>query len=462
MARRIEADYLVVGAGATGMAFTDALVARADVRVVLVDRRPDPGGHWRVVYPFVRLHQASSFYGVASTVLGGGRLQTEGPEAGLHVRADAATICRYYDDVLAERLGGSGRVEFLGGHDHLGGGRLRCRETGEEVEVTGPARLVDARYRSPVVPAESERRYAVAEDARVVPVGHLDDVADARHLVVIGSGKTATDAVVHLLGRGVDPDAVTWVRPREPWMLDRARIQPDPAVYLGMVGDLMEAAGRARTLERLFEDLEDAGVVLRIDRSLTPTMAKAPTLGRWELELLRSIEHVVRLGHVRSAHRDRLELDGGTVALPPGSAVVDCAADGLPDLPPIPVWGPEVITPQPIRAGFPCFGAALVGHVEASGRDDGEKNRLCASTPLGNSLGQWARMNADGARASGVFMAEPDIAAWVATNPLNPSRVALSEGDRPEVQAALDRVREHSPAGIARLDRLAREAVPAA
>ncbi|WP_392543046.1 NAD(P)-binding protein [Oryzobacter telluris] len=463
MPRTLEADYLVVGAGATGMAFTDALVAGSEARVVIVDRRSAPGGHWRAAYPFVRLHQASQFYGVASTMLGGGDVQTQGPEAGLHQRADRDTICAYYDEVLA-RLVGSGRVELLAGSEHVGAGRVRSLATGETTEVTGvggPTRLVDARYRSPVVPSESARRYAVADDARVVPVNALPDVADAPHVAVLGSGKTATDAIVHLLGRGVDPDAITWVRPREPWMLDRARIQPDPATYLAMVGDLMEAAARAVTLDRLFEDLEEAGIMLRIDRSRTPTMAKAPTLGRWELDLLRGVEHVVRLGHVRSAHRDRLELEGGTVALPPGAVVVDCAADGLPDRPPIPVWAPDRITPQPIRAGFPCFGAALVGHVEGSGRDDDEKNRLCAPTPFGNSLRQWARMNADGARGSGVFMAEPDIAAWVASNPLNPSRVAPSEAGRADVRAALDRVREHSPAGIARLDALAREeAVP--
>ena len=37
--RMIEVDYLVVGAGAMGTAFTDALVDHAAVRVALVDRR---------------------------------------------------------------------------------------------------------------------------------------------------------------------------------------------------------------------------------------------------------------------------------------------------------------------------------------------------------------------------------------------------------------------------------------
>ena len=42
----IETDYLVIGAGASGMAFTDALIENADVSVVMVDRRHSVGGHW--------------------------------------------------------------------------------------------------------------------------------------------------------------------------------------------------------------------------------------------------------------------------------------------------------------------------------------------------------------------------------------------------------------------------------
>jgi len=97
--RTVEADYLVVGAGAMGMAFTDALVDHSDVRVAMVDRRHAAGGHWLSAYPFVRLHQSSTFYGVPSTVLGG-RIQERGPEAGLHERADQPTITAYYSRAL--------------------------------------------------------------------------------------------------------------------------------------------------------------------------------------------------------------------------------------------------------------------------------------------------------------------------------------------------------------------------
>src|SRR5688500_1973901 len=55
----IETDYLVVGAGAMGMAVTDALIDHADVHVTLVDRRHTASWHWQDAYPFVQLHQAS-------------------------------------------------------------------------------------------------------------------------------------------------------------------------------------------------------------------------------------------------------------------------------------------------------------------------------------------------------------------------------------------------------------------
>ena len=87
MTRSLETDYLVIGAGAMGMAFTDALIDNTDVHVTLVDRRHAAGGHWQDAYPFVQLHQASLFYGVASTVLGAGAVQLTGPETGLQERA---------------------------------------------------------------------------------------------------------------------------------------------------------------------------------------------------------------------------------------------------------------------------------------------------------------------------------------------------------------------------------------
>jgi hypothetical protein len=207
-------------------------------------------------------------------------------------------------------------------------------------------------------------------------------------------------------------------------------------------------------LPDLFLRLEELGIMHRIDPTVTPTMAKAPTLGTWELEQLRTLEHVVRLGHIRTVRRGRLDLDGGSVGIADDAVVVDCAADGLKQPPRLPIWGPDVITPQPVRAGFPCFGAALSGYVEATRDDDGEKNRLCPPSSYGNTLTDWARMNVLGSRASASFSAEPDIRDWSHRVALNPARVPPEHPGSPALDDALARLQQHLPAGVARLAEL--------
>ena len=170
----------------------------------------------------------------------------------------------------------------------------------------------------------------------------------------------------------------------------------------------------------MFLRLEAAGVMLRIDPDVVPTMAKTPTLGTWELDLLRTIERVVRLGHVEHVTGSEIVLDRGSVPLAPGSLVVHCAASGLQYPPLVPLWGPDAIRLQTIRAGFPCFNAALAGYVEATRDDDRERNRLCPPNTLPDNPANWARMQVRGTLATRAYGAEPDIAAWADGCALNP------------------------------------------
>ncbi len=449
----VQADYLVVGAGAAAMAFVDALIDHADVRVVMVDRRHAPGGHWLDAYQFVRLHQASAFYGVASTVLGG-RIQRRGPETGLHERATAAEVIHYYQRVL-DRMTASGKVEFYPGCEYLGGHRFVSLVSGRRYDVDGGCRVVDATYLSPDIPASAAPPFEV-EGTRVIPVNDLVRVADAPgEFVIVGSGKTATDACVWLLGNGVDPGAICWIRPRDPWMLNRAVVQPDPAVFLGMVADTLTAAAQAASPEDLFFRLEAAGVMLRIDESFTPTMAKTPTIAQWEIDVLRSIEHVVRLGHVRGVKKGRITLTSGEITVAPDALVVHCAASGLKYPPVVPVWSREAITLQPVRSGFPCFGAAVIGYVEATRDDDAEKNRVCPASCLPDTPATFARMQVLGNRAAQAFTAQADIKEWANKTTLNPARIPPERAGDPGVAAALERYRNHAVAGFERLTEFA-------
>lgn len=451
----IPVDYLVIGGGAAGVAFTDALVDHADVRVAIVDRRHSLGGHWLDAYPFVRLHQASQFYGVASTPLGGA-VQTRGPEKGLHERATAPQICSYYERILEERLLASGRVEVFFNCDYLGDRRFRSNVSGAVFEAPESCRVVDAHYLSPAIPAHTPAPFAIEDGVKVIPVNDVVRLEEApSRYVIVGAGKTATDAIVWLVGRGVDPSAIQWVRPRDPWMLNRALVQPDPAVFLGMAAGTMEAGAASRSLDDLFLRLEDAGIMLRIDRAFTPTMARAPTLAAWELDVLRTIEDVVRRGHLRSVRRGTMRLDEGEVAIAHDAVVVHCAADGLRVKPPVPIWGPGTITLQPIRAGVPCFAAALAGYVEATRRNDADKNRLCPPNTYSSTRAEWARSQAAGGKAARAFGSEPDIVDWANRIALNPARIPPGYGSTPALDDALERLRRFTTPGLDRLTELA-------
>ena len=454
----LHTDYLVVGAGAMGMAFTDALIDHVDMHVTLVDRRHMPGGHWQDAYPFVQLHQASQFYGVASTVLGTGAAQDRGPEAGLQQRARRSEIQHYFDDILHRRFVGSGRVTFLGGSEYSANGSdhlVRNRVSGETTRVVVRRRVVDATYLSPTIPATTPPPFGVADGARVIAVNELAELADApARYVIVGAGKTATDGIVWLLANGVEQERIMWVRPREPWMLNRAVVQPDPVVALGLAADTLESAAAAESVEELFLRLEAAGVMLRIDTDLVPTMAKTPTLGTWELDLLRSIEKVVRLGHVKRVSASEIVLDHGVVRLPQDSIVVHCAASGLQYPPLVPLWSPDKIRLQTIRAGFPCFCAALAGYVEATRDDDRERNRVCPPSNLPDGLTDWVQMQIRGNRAARTYGAEPDITEWANGCALNPARIEASLRETPTIRAAAARVADVADRGLARMTEL--------
>ena len=353
---------------------------------------------------------------------------------------------------MLDRMVDGGQVEFFPNTEYLGDRTLVSRISGERLQVSEECRIVNAHFLAPSIPAETPPPFGVADDARVLPVNALPRLEEApSQYVVVGSGKTATDTVIWLLSRRVDPDAICWVRPRDPWMTNRAAIQPDPAIFLGTAADTMMVAAAATSLEDLFLRLEDAGIMLRIDRTVMPTMAKTPILATWELEQLRTVENVVRRGHITTVDRGRLTFADGSVAVPEDAVVVHCAADGLKYPPRVPVWRGEVITLQPIRAGFPCFGAALTGYVEATRDDDDEKNRICPPSHYPNSLAQWARMNVLGTRATLSFSSEPDIKEWANGVALNPARVPDGHPGSRALSDAQERLAEYAGPGLANL-----------
>ena len=162
----ISTDYLVVGSGASGLAFADALIEEEpDVEVTLVDRRAAPGGHWVDAYPFVRLHTPSAYYGVNSLPLGEDRIDQSGENAGFYERATGAEVRDHFAEA-ASRLTRTGRVRILTEHEHLGPGedgeQVRDLSTGALHDVEVRRKLVDARYLEASIPATHEPPFEIA------------------------------------------------------------------------------------------------------------------------------------------------------------------------------------------------------------------------------------------------------------------------------------------------------------
>ena len=466
----IEVDYLVVGAGASGMAFVDALVAGdGDAEVLLVDRHHRPGGHWLDAYPFVRLHQPSANYGVTSRRLGDDHVDESGSNAGFYERATAAEIVAYYDKVLEETLLPSGlrflgMVEHRGGADHdadadadADGHTLTSLLTGEETTVRVRRRFVDATYTESSVPSTHTPEFTIDDRAVLIPPNDLvHRAAPASGYTVIGGGKTAMDTCGWLLDVGVDPDRIRWVRARDGWFFNREFTQP-----LDQVGSFMQLQARFVAAAATAEDghdfahrLEDDGVFLRIDPAVEPHMFRGATLSTTEVEALRSITDVVRRGRVRHVGVDRITFDDGELPTDPHHVYIDCTAAGVPPTVPRPVFEPGRITLQYVNHGYVPWGAATIAAVEVMKDDDETKNRLCPPVIFSGHVADILRFAKAGMLGIAARGADPEIAAWIEACRLNPARDAAAHLDDPRVTDAFTVMGDHFFPALENLDRL--------
>jgi NAD(P)-binding Rossmann-like domain len=460
----IETDYLVVGAGALGMGFVATLIQHSDADVVMIDRRHGPGGHWLDSYPFVRLHQPSMNYGVNSTALGQHRTETDGRDAGFYERASGTEICRYYDEIMRYRLLASGRVRFFPMCDYLGDRRFRSRLTGLETGVSVRRNVVDATYMASHVPATDAPPFEVSDMARCIPVGALTRVTEPpAGYVIIGGGKTAMDAACWLLDQGTPAQDITWIRPRDSWILNRSYFQPGDGVLTTFEGVVLqlEAVAECDSIEQVFGRLEDRQVVLRIDRSIQPSMLKGATASVGELDELRRIENVIRLGHVERIDVDTIALEQGSIPTSPRHLHIHCASAGLSDNAPKPIFVDDTILLQPVTRASTSLSAGLIAFVEASGRSAADKNRICQPNAWFHTPFDWTRHLLTGMRTEMGWRDAPDVQTWVEASRLNLVKGLDQHPDKAAVADLQSRFVTALFPALAKLDVFASYATPA-
>lgn len=110
----LECDYLVVGAGASPLAFLDTLLIELpEAKVILIDKKNIPGGHWVDAYGYVRLHQPSVLYGLESRQLEGNWLKCMLTNFTLPwmYRSTKSEILEYFGTFVNDKVA-SKQVEF--------------------------------------------------------------------------------------------------------------------------------------------------------------------------------------------------------------------------------------------------------------------------------------------------------------------------------------------------------------
>jgi hypothetical protein len=461
-----ETDYLIVGCGATGLAFADTLISESDAHVTIIDRHGKPGGHWNDAYPFVTLHQPSAFYGVNSMELGSGSKDEVGLNKGLYELASGPEVSGYFDRVMNHRLLPSGRVHYHPLCNYLGDGEFESLLSGMRTRVTVRKKVVDATYFSPAVPSTHKPRFDIAPGVRVVPPNALPGLWHSspageipKNFVVIGAGKTAMDACIWLLQSGAQPDAIQWVVPRDSWVVNRVTTQNGPEFFEAAIGGQalqMAAFAQATSIDDLFLRLEACGAMLRIDTGRMPSMFHYATMSVAEIDVLRRIHNVIRLGRLQALRGDHMLLEQGRVDVSGNTLFIDCTASAIVDKPLQPVFQAATIVPQLMRAPLIAFSAALTAHVEIHYADDATKNRLCTPVPFPHTPQELPRTVM--ANMVNQFQLGQDKAlrAWMRDSRLDGFGKLVANVDRQDAakQETILRLREQSAAAMANLPRL--------
>lgn len=393
----LTCDYLIVGAGVQGLAFTDALLkAKKGCRVIIVDNRSNPGGYWNDIYAFARLDEPNIFYGVPRLRLEDAKLNSTGK---LSERASRDQILSYFNCVM-EYLIKTGNVQYFPNcmAQNMGtgfGNTTVCLTPCFKLDGVTKKRIVTVYGKvvySPNATIQTSlpscvSSFQIDTGVCIVRPHELTYNRAVQHpmYVVIGSGRTGIDTILWLLSHQIPAQTVHWVMPRDSWFHSCEPLESMFRYFL----KVHELVANAPSIEALFLAFEQAKLLCRIDEQRFPEISPSLHLSEDDLTALRTVHNIIRLGHVRKITTERLELDKGNSKICEGALCIDCTSQFKKcEQENVPVFSKFQIALQPFsevwgNAGEQnvSFHAAFIGFLESFYPGDEEtKNSLC--TPI--------------------------------------------------------------------------------
>ena len=195
-------DVCIVGAGLAGLnaLFVASRYLTPGQKVILVDRRPRPGGMWVDTYPYVRLHQPHPMFTAGNIAWTLGRAPSYLADRGEILDHFAHCVAEIRKQITVdERYGWAMETD----EETSNGVRVVCRDPNGEARVIRAGKLIKA-YGFAIetnAPLEisSERVHSVSPDHDDIRHGELS--RSSMPVWVIGGGKTAMDTAHALITR---------------------------------------------------------------------------------------------------------------------------------------------------------------------------------------------------------------------------------------------------------------------
>jgi hypothetical protein len=363
---------------------------------------------------------------VCSRELGSNRIDESGPNKGFHELATGAAVQSYFEQIMRERFLPSGRVQYFPMCGYTGDGQFHSLLSSDQYTVSINKKTVDCTYYETSIPLTHTRKFEVAPEVSCIAPNDLPRcAAQHQHYTVLGGGKTGMDSITWLLQNGVDPDTITWVCSRSSWVTPRKIVQADPLFFKSTLGGqlaMMIASAAATSVDDLFERLEAAHVIARVDTAVKPTMFHYAVLSNGELEQLRRVSNVIYGAHVKRILVTEMELTTQTsISAKPNTLYVDCTATAVQFSNEVkPMFDGGLITPQCVIAPLIPYSAAIVAFIEANFETDVEKNALCPPASLADTPTQWMKSFSDNLMAQNRIEQSPKLGEWTKTIRLEP------------------------------------------
>ena len=374
-----------MGAGARGLAFIETLIQDRTLKVALIDRNKRAGGVWNQTYDFASVQPRTDVFGINAFTLSdlfSAEMATSSP---LPHDANREKVLGHFEAILNQRLLPSGQVLFFPEHVSTGGGRIYCSKTSELKQLRVRRKIVDAT--NPKKPPQRQDFRCFSSEPGVDVITPHDLSArcangnrPALQYCIIGGGRTAMDVALQLIRYGVEPKRLSWVKPRDAWLMNGKTQELNPTSthqILQLQLKAFAALEHALTAEDVCETLEANGFITRVSETHAPSMFHESIASQDEIKRLGKIHHVIRKGHVHGISALGMILDGGAEPMPAETLYVDCSSGSARRRAGVPVFSGNHIRLQNIRMCQPCLSAAMIASIERLNLSEQTKNAIC-------------------------------------------------------------------------------------